>query len=382
MIFSFGKQKPLLTWFVVVCTLLGANSADTAEPAAVPRVVHGSVNGARCFTVSFVNAGPSQPNSWSLAVVRQSLRTSETEDQDRFRLVYGTSGFVLAPPALFRWRIAHDCFWSCDGQVGTDSPVKDTGHRIPLNELDLRDCKTEKQFERFESLYPGRPGNDSRSRMVHDWTILPPYAFFGQQPPRERKNQGVAGYSKYEAVLDDAWYDFLPLTENQCQVMIIFRGEVMIHRGTGSRANEGDRKGLWEVKWTDDPVEKVKVDFAEPCWVFGDDTRYLFVTNSGQLHVATKGSDSKHKSEPAWRRGTQPIVAVITDVDTNRYFAFTKPARDVKLDGKPMYFELGTDPKPEIYDRDAILRDAKDGPATITALARFLVEQKKISLKK
>jgi hypothetical protein len=54
----------------------------------------------------------------------------------------------------------------------------------------------------------------------------------------------------------------------------------------------------------------------------------------------------------------------------------------VKLDGKPVYFELGRDPKPEPNDRDAILKDAKDDPAAVTALARFLVEQKKFVLKK
>ena len=38
--------------------------------------------------------------------------------------------------------------------------------------------------------------------------------------------------------------------------------------------------------------------------------------------------------------------------------------------------------KPEPYDRDALLKDAKDDPAAVAALARFLVEQKKITLKK
>jgi len=40
-------------------------------------------------------------------------------------------------------------------------------------------------------------------------------------------------------------------------------------------------------------------------------------------------------------------------------FAFL---RDVKLDGKPAYFELGPDPKPAPYDRDVVLKDAKECP--------------------
>src|SRR5262249_43760981 len=165
--------------------------------------------------------------------------------------------------------------------------------------------------------------------------------------------------------------------------MIVHRGEVIVFYGKGARLKEPARDGhIWEVQWSKEPIETLKVDFAEPCWVFGEDKRYLFVTNSGQLHVAKKGEDGKHKVEPEWRMGSKPIVAVITDVDSNRYFAFTKPLRDPKLDGKPVYFELGPDPKPEPYDRDAILKDAKDDPAAVTALARFLVEQKKIVLKK
>ncbi|HLW66065.1 MAG TPA: hypothetical protein VKS79_12210 [Gemmataceae bacterium] len=139
-------------------------------------------------------------------------------------------------------------------------------------------------------------------------------------------------------------------------------------------------KYFWGTKWTEKPIEQFKVAFSEPFWVGGTDHQYLFVTQSGQLHVATKTEDNR-KVEPAWRRGSQPIVAVITDVAANRTFAFTKPLRDVKLDGKPVYFELGPDPKPEVYDRDAILKDTKDESAALAALARFLVEQKKIVLK-
>jgi hypothetical protein len=182
--------------------------------------------------------------------------------------------------------------------------------------------------------------------------------------------------------VETASLDFLPI--GQCAVNLLLRnkGEMTVWRGNLVwDYAEVWHNYFWGTRWSDKPIEQFNVNFTDPFWVGGTDHQYLFVTQSGELHVATK-TDDKRKVEVAWRRGTQPIVAIITDVEANRTFAFTKPLRDVKLDGKSVYFELGPDPKPEVYDRDAILKDAKDDPAAVTALARFLVDQKKITLKK
>ena len=139
---------------------------------------------------------------------------------------------------------------------------------------------------------------------------------------------------------------------------------------------------VWHTRWSKTPLDTFKLDLGEGFWVGGTEKHYLFVTQSGQLHGARTMVDETKTVERAWTSSSQPIEALITDADSNRTFAFTKPNRTEKIDGKPLYFELGPEPKTEFYDRDALMKDCKDDPARVYALARFLVEQKKIVIKK
>jgi hypothetical protein len=278
----------------------------------------------------------------------------------------------------FSWRIAFGCVWGGGNGINFHPEAM---FRVPVNEMALFDSGRGRPIKELAQRYPY--AHRTGILGIYDWYPSPirsAYAKYRQKEWEAAGNFGGAtgGTGPYPPI-EKSHYDFLPIARESILLFIMYHGEISVWRGDGKweQAREA-----WAVQWSEKPTEEFKTEITEPFWVAGNEKQYLFVTRSGALYTASKDEDGKRKAEPAWRMGSQPIVAVITDVDTNRYFAFTKPRWDVKLDGKPVYFELGPDPKPEVYDRDAILKDAKDDPAVVTALARFLVDQKKITLKK
>jgi hypothetical protein len=276
----------------------------------------------------------------------------------------------------FQWRIGHNCLWA-GGDAISLRPADIL--RLGKSEFVFFDLANANRAKELAIRYP--KSATLGSLPTHRWLPAPAYGAYYKYRGKEwglgpfGENSGGTGP---HPPIPHSHYDFLPIAEEAVLLFVMYRGEICVWRGDGKWEQASER---WTMKWSEKPLEEFETEITEPFWVGGSEKQFLFVTQSGRLYAAAKGEDGKHKLEPAWRMGSQPIVAVITDVDANRYFAFTKPLRDVKLDGKPMYFELGPDPKPEPYDRDAILKDAKDDPAAVTALARFLVEQGKIKVK-
>jgi hypothetical protein len=361
-----------ISFLAIACVCWNSAGADgNAADEPPSRVVAGAVADGKAVALCPEKA-EAERLSEGLIVAETPINLAGGTDRASGRVRLG-----IQTSRSSAWRFAYNCVW-----VGGDaiSLVPATMSRVPLGELAFFDVDYPKPRKEMAARYPY--AHKSGSLLIYEWWPGPVRGAYYRRANEEARAAGqmgnVGGTGPYPPI-KQSHYDFLPVAKESVLLFVMYRGDITVWRGDGKWEQP---KEAWSIQWSEKSIEEFKTEITEPFWVGGSEKQYLFVTQSGRLYTAVNGEDGKRKVEPAWRMGSQPIVVVITDVDANRYFAFTKPRRDVKLDGKPVYFELGPDPKPEVYDRDAILKDAKDDPAAVTALARFLVEQGKIKVKK
>jgi hypothetical protein len=99
------------------------------------------------------------------------------------------------------------------------------------------------------------------------------------------------------------------------------------------------------------------------------DQSYLFVTDSGNVHIARPAAKGPRTIEPVWVDKAHPVVALITDAATQKTYAFTRAA-DAKPGAKDVYFELAEKPAERPYT-PVPKADASDPTYPLNALLPF-----------
>jgi hypothetical protein len=205
------------------------------------------------------------------------------------------------------------------------------------------------------------------------------------------RNLEVGGLEPVYATRD-AWFDFLVGGKGEIHLLMAWRGELRVWRGTlDLKPTPGDLSG---VRWDNaidpmtaaDPKERLGSDDAkpvmriptridEPFHAFADAGHFYFVTASGKLHCCNRRGD-KQRTKLLWEDAQRPMDAVVCDSATGKAWGFTSGA------GKelpPMWFQLAAELRPATYDRRPGMGVKKDDPLPgMLEYARLLMAEKKV----
>jgi hypothetical protein len=127
---------------------------------------------------------------------------------------------------------------------------------------------------------------------------------------------------------DKMFVDFLPTDVERGVLFVLEETRMRVWRGQASLNNEARRKETgerWNVRWTKLRRESTAVPFSEPFQVFGDDSTWYFLTQSGLLYVSRRASGESRKVELLYGTKPLPLLCLITDTASGRTFAFAWP---------------------------------------------------------
>jgi len=235
---------------------------------------------------------------------------------------------------------------------------------------------------------------------AYGWPLAP-VDFFGS---KEINWMGLIAKPTKE--LTESNYDILPVSSKQNLVFFVFEGECIVWNGQIVKSAKGEEKikGEERIKWKDERWDLVmpkeglpKNDFTK--WdrvfppflrfpfpkmgqfvVFADTRQFYFVNMKGELHFFDPAAKEK-KAKLLWGQ-TQPIVALITDAEKNKTYAFTKTEPRQKDKISDVYFEMSKELRPISYERKFLKGiESEDPMKKIMGYSKFLMTKKKIVLK-
>jgi hypothetical protein len=299
------------------------------------------------------------------------------------------------------WHIAQGCLWVSSG-FGAG--------RIPLDELILFGPLDEKAKALSEERYPRHKPGTTSVTSSYAWH-LGPLADIQEAWRKQERYRRFGPYGTYDhfegpGPVRDTYADFVPDTKDAGRLFVLSRDkyygsfDVWAGKGTWSKENE-----MWELDWSEKPIEQVKSYFHDPFVMYRKGTTYLFMTPSGRYYlsedpverdklldhpwVASRNLDKgKRNAHPHWgsigTTGTEGYLAsaVIVDADADETYVFLRPAKDTKGDSRLRYFALSLQPKVETYYATELHPVALDEPLkTLVQYTQLLIDKGKIRIK-
>lgn len=302
--------------------------------------VTGTVYKEACF-FGWSNAGFGPPRVYKHALKEDDRETRERDSKYGYGISYAYAHKARSGGPYW-CRISHGCYWAVDSAA---SGFNDGLKRVPLEEFSPGDDQKR-----------GFPEGDDDHRFDRlstkwDWTLPPLKVYLKPE----------------ESLRKPLYYDCLPTAPDSFLLFVLKDMQLIVWQ-------------CHQKKWSDKPVETIPIDLAEAFTVYsGPNGSYFFLTaSSGKLLHSVRPEKGERKMTTVWGDAQSPIRILITDVASQKSFAFTEPAKD-SMQGKSVYFELTEKPEPIKYERKG--DQESELFKKIVQRARLLVAEKKISIR-
>jgi hypothetical protein len=339
-----------ITSLTVICLGLSIHELARAQEANNPPA-RAFLHGSRLYFLAWTSKRDPQSTRLQILENGQLLKTD-------------IRAGILYPTSASHFRIAHGVAWDSVG--GIDFGLQT--FRIPLDELHFYDQAHPHYEERFRTRFPTM--DDS----IYEQSVCftPAATWFRNL---QDTNQRI-----------DAFADFYPISPKAGLLFLFHKRTCQVWNGTIAYQRLPKMDPMLPTKWKDSfpdkPQEIIDCPFNESFSVYSHSKSYFFLTYSHQLFIGTFSEKGHRKIVPFWDKADQPIDRIITDSNTNRSFAFTKPIKHP--DGtvaKPIYFELIEQLEPKEYDPKHVRIRELDSPAkAMQAALDVLVDAAEIKI--
>ena len=350
-----------------------------AADAKTPEMIMATIIDETLYTRSFISESPeSFGNIVKIEFVQIGSPSGANSNDSLYTFVSGACD--TEPIRRFRisdriiWLSSSDLHWACETM------------RMPLDDLSLFDENDPKQQQRYKKRYP-----DSDPGQSHYWSFTKARYLWEDV-------LGIWGDALSFVVPPEfigvAFCDFLPTSPTGGLLFEVREDWCRVWKATFTWGKDPRHYSRWTndtpsfkpVETIDAPTKtELKKAYLRPFMVLERAGDYYFLTKEGRLFVSAKRAkknDIPRQTEVFWFDDDNPIFALISDANTGRQFAFTKPAAK-KESAKPVCFEIVGDKK-EPFPVDAALLKGIEAKAPLKQarlLAQILIDAKKIEPK-